>query len=191
MWALQATEWHKELAGHSGQVLALCVSSEGDVLASGSDEGTVRLWHLPDGEPMKELKGRHIGGVTSIAMSMDGKTLATGSWDRTVRLWRLPDGEPLATLEGHNKVVRTLAISPDGRTLASGSADHVARLWDLRPARLPYLAAAAGAERSAEDRVWMGERLADETLHEGERQWLEFMAALMRVRADSMTNEHE
>ncbi|MBI2298738.1 MAG: WD40 repeat domain-containing protein, partial [Armatimonadetes bacterium] len=122
------------LSGHTSFVRALAVSSDGRVLASGSDDRTVRLWSLPEGRELATLQG-HSGWVYALALSPDGRVLASGSGDNTVRLWSLPDGRELATLTGHCGWVQALSVSPDGRVLATGSDDHTVRLWSLPEGR--------------------------------------------------------
>ena len=100
-----------------------------DLLASGSDDKTVRLWDGATGVPIATLEG-HSYSVTSLLFSPDGSRLASGSWDNTVRLWDSATGVPIATLEGHSSYVTSLSFSPDGSRLASGSDDNVIRLWD-------------------------------------------------------------
>lgn len=117
------------LRGHRDTVSCLAMSPDGLLLASGSDDGTVRLWRLPDGAALKMLEG-HADEIWCLAISRDGRVLASGGYDGAVRLWALPDGEVLRTLEGHRDVVKCLAITPDGQLLASGSQTRV-WLWRL------------------------------------------------------------
>ena len=65
----------------------MAFSPDGKTLASGSPDGTVRLWDLATSRPIGAPLTGHTGLVTSVAFSPDGKTLATGSADDTVRLW--------------------------------------------------------------------------------------------------------
>jgi len=118
------------LRGHEGWVSSLAITPGGALLASGSADKTIRLWHLPGGKRAATLRG-HGDTVTSLAITPDGALLASGSYDRTIRLWHLPGGEPAATLRGHEDTVTSLAVTPGGELLASGSWDNQIRLWHL------------------------------------------------------------
>ncbi|PSB08749.1 hypothetical protein C7B76_26110, partial [filamentous cyanobacterium CCP2] len=100
------------------------------ILASGSDDQTIRLWQLT-GECLHILKG-HTGWIQSIAFSPDGSLLASGSTDQTVKLWQVETGTCLHTFQGHHKWVQSVSFSPDGKQLVSGSEDETLKIWDVR-----------------------------------------------------------
>jgi WD40 repeat protein len=75
------------LTGHIRSVVSLAFSPDGKTLASGSADGTIRLWDVTTHQPLGPALTGHIRSVVSLAFSPDGKTLASGSDDMTIRLW--------------------------------------------------------------------------------------------------------
>jgi COMPASS component SWD3 len=130
------------LVGHSSSINAVKISPNGQIIASGSEDNTIKIWDLNSGVCLATLEG-HEAGVRAIAISPDGQLLISGSADHTIKLWQLPIVEnepicpdPIYTLTGHSDEIKCLAISPDGQILASGSQDKTIKLWQLESCEL-------------------------------------------------------
>ena len=123
--------------GHSSSVSSVAFSPDGKLLASGSNDNTMKLWDVATGRELRTFTG-HSRGVNSVAFGPDGKLLASGSDDKTVRLWEAATGHLLRTLTGHSKSITSVAFSPDGKTLVSASgfdsgnpSPDPIRLWEV------------------------------------------------------------
>jgi WD40 repeat protein len=131
----------RALVGHGSRVTSVAFSPDGQTVASGSTDFSVRLWKTADGALERTLTG-HTSSVLSLAFSPDGVLLASGSEDSTTRLWSTADGRLVRRLSGAIYGVTAVAFSRDGRTLLAGSADHSVRLWDVATGRLVATVAA-------------------------------------------------
>lgn len=118
---------------------AVAFRPDGEWLALGGDDGTVRLWDVEYGEeltildPQNDITQTRLGDVEgpvlSIAFSPDGKRLASGGKGGLVWQWNLATGRYTSIRTGHNGPVLSVAFSPDGKRLASGGEDGTVRLW--------------------------------------------------------------
>ncbi|KAK7058535.1 U3 small nucleolar RNA-associated protein 13 [Paramarasmius palmivorus] len=131
---------------HDAPVHVCKVDPTSTYLASGSADGTVKVWSIAQGYVTHVFKG-HGGVVSALAFKyvqdsssigrQDSMQLFTASVDTRIRVFELfgetRSSKPIAVLEGHVSVPRGLDVSKDGRWLVSGGRDSVVLVWDLSP----------------------------------------------------------
>lgn len=124
--------------------MSVALSADGQRLASGSNDRTVKLWDTTTGTCIATLEG-HSGGITSVALSADGQRLASGSDDGTVELWDTTTGARTATLKV-GRPINQLTFGGTGSTLYINSG--VLRLDTLSMLSEPSFDADFQAKRS-------------------------------------------
>lgn len=117
------------LVGHTEAVWSLAFSPNGEILASGGYDRTIRLWDLATRQPLGEPLIGHLAPVNGLTFSPDGKTIASIGGD--ARLWDIttkpPISQPLGGSEGQ---LRSLVFNPDGKTLVLEMFNGSILLWD-------------------------------------------------------------
>lgn len=115
------------LSGHTLKVSSIAFSPVGDVLATGSDDRSIRLWSLPSGDEIATLDG-HTDMVEALVFSPDGRQLVSGGEDFTIRVWDVEDRVPLGTpWRWADATVSEIALAPDGRSLVAANGPAVVR----------------------------------------------------------------
>ncbi|MEG4317512.1 MULTISPECIES: CHAT domain-containing protein [unclassified Microcoleus] len=116
--------------GHTGKVNSISFSPNRKVLATASDDNTVKIWDTSTYKEIKTLIG-HIDKVNSVSFSPNGNVLATSSADKTVKLWDTSTYKEIKTLVDENQEVRGISFSPDGNILAAATYSNNVKLWDI------------------------------------------------------------
>ena len=118
------------LRGHSGAVYSAAISVDGRLVASASEDGSVRVWTSITNSVVLALKG-HGHPVWDVSWSFEGVYLASASYDSTARLWSMNMHYPLRIFVGHQGDVDCVKFHPNCNYIATGGADRTIRLWDL------------------------------------------------------------
>ncbi|MBD2065985.1 tetratricopeptide repeat protein [Leptolyngbya sp. FACHB-671] len=135
----------------SFRVSCVTFSPDGQALASGNIDATIKLWQLNSGKVHSTLKG-HGWDVNSVAFSRDGQILVSGSLDGAIKIWNWRTRELLHTLNRPSPsdligswvswfdssvgAIWSVAISPDGQMIASGGSDQPIMLWNAGTGKL-------------------------------------------------------
>src|SRR6266852_1855063 len=129
VWREAGQMLHLSWQAHTDLVLSLAFSPDERLLASGSLDGSVKLWEVESRAPL--WSGWHTKATTCLAFAPDGRTLASSGYDGTIRIWDAQSGIPLKTLP-HPSPVFALAWGPHGHLLASGDVAGTLRLWQMQ-----------------------------------------------------------
>jgi WD40 repeat protein len=148
VWDINTGECLRILEEHTRWIWSVVFSADGQVIASASGDGTLKLWETQSGQCLATLPAEG-GFVSSVAFSPTQNLVAASCGDYAVRVWDYSalihsntskislgsEHEPLQlihTLRGHSNRVWCVAFSPQGHLLASGAEDCQVHLWDVQ-----------------------------------------------------------
>ncbi len=125
---------HTILEGHTDAVYSVAFNSDGDMLASKSKEGTIKIWNPITRQPLSTINTNTGGGIV---FSPDGRLLASGDEKgKVVNLWNPNTGKIIKTIKEHKGEVSSLTFSPHGTVLAIGTRDNKIYLWNIETGEL-------------------------------------------------------
>ncbi|XP_065337368.1 WD repeat-containing protein 17-like isoform X2 [Cloeon dipterum] len=152
-----------ELRGHTAKVFNVkwCPALK-NVLCSGSDDCSIRVWDTEQGSCVRTLLG-HKGNVRGIAWNHAFPHLIiSGSWDFSIRVWDVRTAECVAVENEHGADVYGISVCPSRPLLvASTSRDSTVRLWNLAPL-IPVITMAPLVPKNALDVLFTDEFCLDE-----------------------------
>jgi WD40 repeat protein/uncharacterized caspase-like protein len=124
------------------EIVSVAFSPDGQRLAAGISDNTIRLWEPKSGKLIRTIQGRAGKAAQPLVFSTDSKMLAAIASDgsvgtgRTVSVWNADTGELLRSLEDQSGAALSLTFSPEGIKLGSGSVEDTVNLWDMKAGRL-------------------------------------------------------
>ncbi len=123
------------LTGHTGSVLTVAFSPNGNTIASGSEDNTVMLWDVLTGKHKQTLIG-HENFVTCVVYDPKGDILASASFDATVRLWDVRTGKNRKITSKSQTSLSGIVFNPKGDKIAGWTTDNEVYLWDVNTGKM-------------------------------------------------------
>ncbi|KAL5726209.1 Dip2/Utp12 protein [Ranunculus cassubicifolius] len=126
---LDSQKFYISLYGHKLPVLCMDISSDGNLIVSGSADKNLKIWGLDFGDCHKSIFA-HSDSVMAVKFVQNTHYMFSVGKDRVVKYWDADKFELLLTLEGHHAEVWCLAVSNRGDFIVTGSHDRSIRRWD-------------------------------------------------------------
>ncbi|KAI0075257.1 miller-Dieker lissencephaly protein [Panus rudis PR-1116 ss-1] len=124
------------LQGHRGQVLKVAFHPTFNLLASASEDSTVKIWDWETGEFERTLKG-HTRPVNDLDFDSKGNLLVTCSSDLFIKIWDAQnDWKNTKTFPGHEHTVSSVRFMPGDQQIVSASRDRTIRIFDIATTHL-------------------------------------------------------
>lgn len=118
------------LKGHRGGIVQVALHPLYPLLATASEDATIKTFDTEEGKFERTLKG-HTNSVNCVAFSSSGALLVSGSSDLSLKLWSTETWECLKTIQGHDHVVSDVEFAAGDNQILSCSRDHTIRVWDV------------------------------------------------------------
>src|SRR5262249_7826753 len=133
LWDIENGKELAQIVGHTKAVRQVCFAADGKRVLSSSDDDTVRLWNLDNGQEIRRFAFNH--NAFTVAVSADGTRVLTGGYDKQVILWDLETGKLLWSRPTSNGIDQC-TFSSDGKLAASCGSEKTIRIWNTENGRL-------------------------------------------------------
>ena len=118
------------LNGHRAPITSVAIHPKYSILASASEDTTVKIWDYETAQYERTLKG-HTGAITSVSFDATGVYLATSSTDMSAKIWDLSTYTCIKTLKGHDHTLSSVQFTPSSDQVLTCSRDQTIKYWEI------------------------------------------------------------
>ena len=134
IWNVETGRLLRRLTGHSRDIWRVTTNPNGLHIASGSQDGTIKIWDIDTGNNLQTINLS--GTVTAITYRYDGKIIAAAVQDGYAGIGQVciidtDTGRILRRFNAHEYQILTIKFSPDGTRVITGSNDRTLKVWDV------------------------------------------------------------
>ncbi len=113
-------------------VNCLAFTADGEWVAMGSSDGSVRIWDIAKSErPLGGDMPVHQKGVGDLVFTPDKKKLVTGDEEGEIKIWDLAKKEALKTIKAHTSGLLAISMCPDGKRFVTVGQNGELKLWSV------------------------------------------------------------
>merc|ERR1719476_979455 len=117
---------------HEKAVIGVAFSKDSDLLATGGQDGQLKVWRVATGQCVRRYEKAHGEGITFITWSKDSSHILTASFDFTARAHGVKSGKTLKEFRGHTSYVNSAVYTHDGSKVITASSDGYVIVWDAK-----------------------------------------------------------
>jgi WD40 repeat protein len=133
IWDSQSFDLKQTMRDHSGAVNIIVSDPMERWIASGGDDGTLRIWKIDSQRTVSDYQLEHTSSI--LCMALHGEYVASASSDSTIRVWIEASGIHFVTLRGHLEAVNAV-IFLDNNKIVSCSNDRTIKVWEISTGNL-------------------------------------------------------
>jgi WD40 repeat protein len=147
-WITTSGESRRPFIGHTNSVIDLSFHPTEPIFVTASEDGTVRVWHIPSGRTQRKLDPPRNSDIryTAADLNANGNLLLTGTNRGGITVWERDKANPqsadvsLVMIEAEPATITSVAFSPDDTLLLSGGDNGQVQLWDSSTGTLIHTA---------------------------------------------------
>lgn len=118
------------LVGHRAPITAVAVHPTYTLVATGSEDATIKIWDFDTAQYERTLKG-HTGPLTGVVYDSTGNLLASCSADMSAKLWDMTTFTCTKTLRGHDHTLSAIVFLPSNDQVVTCSRDGSVKCWEV------------------------------------------------------------